>query len=58
MVEGPCLALFAERLRARVRRGQAVRGARGGAAPAGAGSAVRAGAEFGFGRPLGGRDQA
>ncbi|KAM9192927.1 endonuclease 8-like 3 [Mergus octosetaceus] len=40
MVEGPCLALFAERLRARVRRGQAVRGARGGAAPAGAGSAT------------------
>lgn len=41
MVEGPCCALFAERLRARVRRGQAVRSARGSALPAGARAAVR-----------------
>ena len=41
MVEGPCCVLFAERLRARVRRGQAVRSARGSALPAGARAAVR-----------------
>lgn len=41
MVEGPGCALCAERLRARVRRGQAVRSARGSALPAGAGGAVR-----------------
>lgn len=45
-MEGPCLAVFAQRLRARVLRGQAVRGARGGAAPAGA---VRAGPGLGLG---------
>ncbi|NWW98060.1 NEIL3 Endonuclease, partial [Caloenas nicobarica] len=38
MVEGPGCALCAERLRARVRRGQAVRSARGSALPAGAGA--------------------
>ncbi|XP_065592643.1 endonuclease 8-like 3 isoform X1 [Cyrtonyx montezumae] len=36
MVEGPCCALYGERLRARVRRGQAVRSVRGSALPAGA----------------------
>ncbi|KAM8808313.1 LOW QUALITY PROTEIN: endonuclease 8-like 3 [Eudromia elegans] len=36
MVEGPCCALYAERLRARVRQGQTVRSARGSALPAGA----------------------
>lgn len=41
MVEGPGCALYGERLRARVRRGQAVRGARGSAPPAAAGGAVR-----------------
>uniref|UniRef100_A0A8C9FDX8 Uncharacterized protein n=1 Tax=Pavo cristatus TaxID=9049 RepID=A0A8C9FDX8_PAVCR len=41
MVEGPCCALFAERLRARVRRGQVVRSARGGALPAAARAVVR-----------------
>ncbi|XP_075005397.1 endonuclease 8-like 3 [Calonectris borealis] len=42
MVEGPGCALYAERLRARVRRGQAVRSARGSAPPAGAGGATAA----------------
>ncbi|XP_067154030.1 endonuclease 8-like 3 isoform X1 [Apteryx mantelli] len=37
MVEGPCCALYAERLRARVRQGQAVRSAQGRASLAGAG---------------------
>ncbi|NWX90416.1 NEIL3 Endonuclease, partial [Nothoprocta pentlandii] len=36
MVEGPGCALYAERLRARVRQGQAVRSARGSASPAAA----------------------
>ncbi|XP_031463287.1 endonuclease 8-like 3 [Phasianus colchicus] len=45
MVEGPCCALFAERLRARVRRGQAVRSARGSALPAGARAATAASEE-------------
>lgn len=41
MVEGPCCALFAERLRARVHRGQVVRSARGSALSAEARAAVR-----------------
>ncbi|XP_072190830.1 endonuclease 8-like 3 [Excalfactoria chinensis] len=45
MVEGPCCALFAERLRARVRRGQVVRSARGSALPAGARAATAASEE-------------
>uniref|UniRef100_A0A8D0FBQ4 Endonuclease 8-like 3 n=1 Tax=Strix occidentalis caurina TaxID=311401 RepID=A0A8D0FBQ4_STROC len=44
MVEGPGCALCGERLRARVRQGQAVRSARGIAPPAAAGGAVRRGA--------------
>ncbi|NWI10784.1 NEIL3 Endonuclease, partial [Crypturellus soui] len=40
MVEGPCCALYAERLRARVRKGQAVRSARGSASVAGARAAA------------------
>uniref|UniRef100_A0A8C6ZQ27 Endonuclease 8-like 3 n=1 Tax=Nothoprocta perdicaria TaxID=30464 RepID=A0A8C6ZQ27_NOTPE len=48
MVEGPGCALYAERLRARVRQGQAVRSARGSASPAAAavGSTVRGCASF------------
>ncbi|XP_042727759.1 endonuclease 8-like 3 isoform X2 [Lagopus leucura] len=45
MVEGPCCALFAERLRARVRQGQAVRSARGSALPAEARAATAASEE-------------
>ncbi|XP_072718958.1 endonuclease 8-like 3 isoform X3 [Ciconia boyciana] len=45
MVEGPGCALYGERLRARVRRGQAVRSARGSAPPAGAGGATAASEE-------------
>ncbi|XP_064917380.1 endonuclease 8-like 3 isoform X1 [Columba livia] len=45
MVEGPGCALCAERLRARVRRGQAVRSARGSALSAGAGGATTASEE-------------
>ncbi|KAM6071735.1 endonuclease 8-like 3 [Theristicus caerulescens] len=45
MVEGPGCALCAERLRARVRRGQAVRSARGSVPPAGAGGATAASEE-------------
>uniref|UniRef100_A0A8B9S4X6 Endonuclease 8-like 3 n=1 Tax=Apteryx owenii TaxID=8824 RepID=A0A8B9S4X6_APTOW len=41
MVEGPCCALYAERLRARVRQGQVVRSAQGRASLAGAGGMVR-----------------
>lgn len=41
MVEGPGCALHAEELRARVRRGQAVRSARGSALPAAGSRAVR-----------------
>ncbi|XP_068259196.1 endonuclease 8-like 3 isoform X3 [Nyctibius grandis] len=42
MVEGPGCALYGDRLRARVRRGQAVRSVRGSAPPAGAGGATAA----------------
>ncbi|NXC48765.1 NEIL3 Endonuclease, partial [Penelope pileata] len=45
MVEGPCCALYAERLRARVHRGQVVRSARGSALPAGARAATAASEE-------------
>ncbi|KAM6206075.1 endonuclease 8-like 3 isoform 2-T2 [Sarcoramphus papa] len=45
MVEGPGCALYGERLRARVRRGQAVRSARGSAPPAAAGGATAASEE-------------
>ncbi|XP_068798630.1 endonuclease 8-like 3 [Struthio camelus] len=40
MVEGPCCALYGERLRARVRQGQAVRSMQGSALPGGTGGAT------------------
>ncbi|NXI34213.1 NEIL3 Endonuclease, partial [Galbula dea] len=52
MVEGPGCALYGERLRARVRRGQAVRSVRGSAPPATAGGATPASEERTSGHDL------